>query len=171
MSSGSPESNGNANFAINSETRMLGDPSNDNTSVPRRDRECTHGASEQLSGSSDDENGRLDEAEGCGERDQKKRNMETRVIESASHRTVTEPRIIVQTTSEVDLLDDGYKWRKYGQKVVKGNPHPRSYYKCTSAGCNVRKHVERASSDPRAVTIEIPTPTLLPLMKEVESLP
>lgn len=42
-----------------------------------------------------------------------------------SHRAVAEPRIIVQTTSEVDLLDDGYRWRKYGQKVVKGNPYPR----------------------------------------------
>ncbi|KAK6255966.1 hypothetical protein SCA6_017271 [Theobroma cacao] len=68
-----------------------------------------------------------------------------------SHKTVTESKIIVQTRSEVDLLDDGYRWRKYGQKVVKGNPHPRSYYKCTSAGCNVRKHVERASTDPKAV--------------------
>ncbi|KAJ8749901.1 hypothetical protein K2173_013816 [Erythroxylum novogranatense] len=67
------------------------------------------------------------------------------------HKTVTEPKIIVQTRSEVDLLDDGYRWRKYGQKVVKGNPHPRSYYKCTSAGCNVRKHVERAAGDPKAV--------------------
>lgn len=38
---------------------------------------------------------------------------------------MTEPKIIVQTRSEVDLLDDGYRWRKYGQKVVKGNPHPR----------------------------------------------
>lgn len=43
----------------------------------------------------------------------------------ATHRTAMEPRIIVQTTSEVDLLDDGYRWRKYGQKVVKGNPFPR----------------------------------------------
>lgn len=27
----------------------------------------------------------------------------------------------------------------------------RSYYKCTYTGCNVRKHVERASTDPKAV--------------------
>ncbi|CAN1248400.1 Probable WRKY transcription factor 3 [Linum perenne] len=67
------------------------------------------------------------------------------------HKTVTDAKIIVQTRSEVDLLDDGFRWRKYGQKVVKGNPHPRSYYKCTSAGCNVRKHVERAAADPKAV--------------------
>ncbi|KAJ4980583.1 hypothetical protein NE237_031420 [Protea cynaroides] len=62
-----------------------------------------------------------------------------------------EPRVVVQTLSEVDILDDGYRWRKYGQKVVKGNPNPRSYYKCTNAGCPVRKHVERASNDPKAV--------------------
>lgn len=86
------------------------------------------------------------------EPDAKRRNTEVRHSEPASsHRTVTEPRIIVQTTSEVDLLDDGYRWRKYGQKVVKGNPYPRSYYKCTFQGCNVRKHVERAATDPKAV--------------------
>ncbi|KAJ9568178.1 hypothetical protein OSB04_004144 [Centaurea solstitialis] len=62
-----------------------------------------------------------------------------------------EPRVVVQTISEIDILDDGYRWRKYGQKVVRGNPNPRSYYKCTSAGCSVRKHVERASHDPKAV--------------------
>jgi hypothetical protein len=39
---------------------------------------------------------------------------------------VREARVIVQTTSDVDILDDGYRWRKYGQKVVKGNPNPRS---------------------------------------------
>lgn len=27
----------------------------------------------------------------------------------------------------------------------------RSYYKCTTPGCNVRKHVERVSTDPKAV--------------------
>ncbi|CAA6670142.1 unnamed protein product [Spirodela intermedia] len=69
----------------------------------------------------------------------------------ASSRAVREPRVVVQTTSEVDILDDGYRWRKYGQKVVKGNPNPRSYYKCTNPGCTVRKHVERASHDLKSV--------------------
>ncbi|KAI3418130.1 uncharacterized protein J3R85_014001 [Psidium guajava] len=64
---------------------------------------------------------------------------------------IREPRVVVQTLSEVDILDDGYRWRKYGQKVVRGNPNPRSYYKCTNAGCPVRKHVERASNDKKAV--------------------
>ncbi|XP_050212931.1 WRKY transcription factor WRKY24-like [Mercurialis annua] len=72
-------------------------------------------------------------------------------ISAAGSRTVREPRVVVQTTSDIDILDDGYRWRKYGQKVVKGNPNPRSYYKCTHPACPVRKHVERASHDLRAV--------------------
>uniref|UniRef100_A0A0A9DPC6 WRKY domain-containing protein n=1 Tax=Arundo donax TaxID=35708 RepID=A0A0A9DPC6_ARUDO len=70
---------------------------------------------------------------------------------AAASRAVREPRVVVQTTSEVDILDDGYRWRKYGQKIVKGNPNPRSYYKCTHPGCSVRKHVERASHDLKSV--------------------
>ncbi|CAI0438898.1 unnamed protein product [Linum tenue] len=74
------------------------------------------------------------------------RKIESCLGESnVSSRAVREPRVVVQIESEVDILDDGYRWRKYGQKVVKGNPNPRSYYKCTSLGCSVRKHVERAS--------------------------
>lgn len=45
---------------------------------------------------------------------------------TGASRAIREPRVVVQTTSEVDILDDGYRWRKYGQKVVKGNPNPRS---------------------------------------------
>ncbi|OEL23553.1 putative WRKY transcription factor 58 [Dichanthelium oligosanthes] len=71
--------------------------------------------------------------------------------DASGQRVVKKPKIIIQTPSEVDLIDDGYRWRKYGQKVVKGNPRPRSYYKCTADNCNVRKQIERASTDPRCV--------------------
>lgn len=40
--------------------------------------------------------------------------------------------------------EDGYNWRKYGQKQVKGSEYPRSYYKCTHANCLVKKKVERS---------------------------
>ncbi|KAL5782107.1 hypothetical protein ACOSP7_007136 [Xanthoceras sorbifolium] len=62
-----------------------------------------------------------------------------------------EPRFAFMTKSEVDHLDDGYRWRKYGQKAVKNSPYPRSYYRCTSAGCGVKKRVERSSEDPTIV--------------------
>ncbi|KAG1669627.1 hypothetical protein FOA52_010787 [Chlamydomonas sp. UWO 241] len=52
-----------------------------------------------------------------------------------------------------DSVDDGFKWRKYGQKQVKGNPWPRSYYKCTAVGCTVRKHVERSADDANKIVI------------------
>lgn len=60
-----------------------------------------------------------------------------------------EPRLMVPTT-ETEIVGDGFRWRKYGQKVVKGNPYPRSYYRCTGLKCNVRKYVERVSDDPGA---------------------
>ena len=40
--------------------------------------------------------------------------------------------------------EDGYNWRKYGQKQVKGSEYPRSYYKCTQASCPMKKKVERS---------------------------
>nr|XP_043608261.1 probable WRKY transcription factor 48 [Erigeron canadensis] len=62
-----------------------------------------------------------------------------------------EPRFAFMTKTEVDNLDDGYRWRKYGQKAVKNSPFPRSYYRCTSASCGVKKRVERSSEDPSTV--------------------
>ncbi|XP_076889710.1 uncharacterized protein LOC143540571 isoform X2 [Bidens hawaiensis] len=54
------------------------------------------------------------------------------------------PKFIVHAAADMKISADGYKWRKYGQKMVKGYPHPRNCYKCTYAGCTVKKHVQKA---------------------------
>lgn len=135
----------------------------DPSSTPPRRQNSNHleslGTPEQSISASEEDDARtqvdkfsgdedLDEEESDSKR--RKKEVNTMDIIGAT-RTIREPRVVVQTTSDIDILDDGYRWRKYGQKVVKGNPNPRSYYKCTNAGCSVRKHVERASHDPKAV--------------------
>ncbi|KAK4773149.1 hypothetical protein SAY87_028168 [Trapa incisa] len=68
-----------------------------------------------------------------------------------SQKKQRQPRFAFMTKSEVDHLDDGYRWRKYGQKAVKNSPFPRSYYRCTTAGCGVKKRIERSLEDPSNV--------------------
>ncbi|KAH1122580.1 hypothetical protein J1N35_005740 [Gossypium stocksii] len=63
------------------------------------------------------------------------------------HKKIRKPRYAFQTRSKVDILDDGYRWRKYGQKAVKNNKFPRSYYRCTHQGCNVKKQIQRLTKD------------------------
>ncbi|KAI3859666.1 hypothetical protein MKX03_031180 [Papaver bracteatum] len=44
-------------------------------------------------------------------------------------------------------LEDGYGWRKYGQKKILGAAYPRSYYKCSyqsSQNCLAMKQVQRS---------------------------
>lgn len=41
---------------------------------------------------------------------------------------------------------DGYNWRKYGQKHVKGNEFIRSYYKCTHPNCQAKKQLQQSNN-------------------------
>ncbi|KAL4356340.1 hypothetical protein HN51_027697 [Arachis hypogaea] len=92
-----------------------------------------------------------DSEEDEGEEEQQKKTKKELKAKKTKQKRQREPRFAFMTKSEVDHLEDGYRWRKYGQKAVKNSPFPRSYYRCTSASCNVKKRVERSFTDPSVV--------------------
>lgn len=46
-------------------------------------------------------------------------------IGSSSGEREVKDRVAFKTLTEVEILDDGYRWRKYGKKMVKNSPYPR----------------------------------------------
>ncbi|XP_074582246.1 putative WRKY transcription factor 67 [Curcuma longa] len=54
------------------------------------------------------------------------------------------------TTIFSPKIEDGYGWRKYGQKGIYRSKHPRSYYRCIykhDRGCPVTRQVQRTEED------------------------
>ncbi|KAG6400683.1 hypothetical protein SASPL_137525 [Salvia splendens] len=68
-------------------------------------------------------------------------NISAKKMKKKGEKKSRKPRFAFQTRSQVDILDDGYRWRKYGQKAVKNNKFP------SREGCSVKKQVQRLSRD------------------------
>ncbi|KAJ8527782.1 hypothetical protein K7X08_015233 [Anisodus acutangulus] len=87
---------------------------------------------------------------GCQEEGDDKSKKECKAKKKGEKKQ-KEQRFAFMTKSEIDNLEDGYRWRKYGQKTVKNSNFPRNYYRCTTQKCGVKKRVERSYEDPSIV--------------------
>ncbi|CAL8138169.1 unnamed protein product [Prunus armeniaca] len=131
-------------------TSTTENPSTPNSSVSSSSNEAAgsheHDDSEKKKKEKQPKVAVCDEAAG-DEEDKSKKGSKAKKKEKRQR----EPRFAFLTKSEVDHLEDGYRWRKYGQKAVKNSPYPRSYYRCTTQKCVVKKRVERSFQDPSIV--------------------
>ncbi|XVF73113.1 hypothetical protein PTKIN_Ptkin12aG0175600 [Pterospermum kingtungense] len=119
-------------------------------------------------------------AENINGGDQDEKGNKDKIRRGSRIKKTTRPRFAFQTRSADDILDDGYRWRKYGQKAVKNSIYPRSYYRCTHHTCNVKKQVQRLSKDTSIVVTtyegihnhpcEKLMETLTPLLKQMQFL-
>ncbi|KAM7277435.1 hypothetical protein ACFE04_019301 [Oxalis oulophora] len=76
-----------------------------------------------------------------------KKKMIEKDVATRARKTFNDSQRVIYAVADYKASSDGYKWRKYGQKFVRGNSNPRSYYRCTHVGCPVRKHVERVNTE------------------------
>ncbi|XP_054778645.1 WRKY transcription factor 28-like isoform X2 [Prosopis cineraria] len=150
-----------SSFALSPSTILTS--SADQTQKPSEDADCGGGSrggetpvltqNSSLSSSSDhgaeEDSGKNtvdDHSQAKGE-EEAERSKKGKKGKKKGEKKEKEPRFAFMTKSEVDQLEDGYRWRKYGQKAVKNSPYPR----CTTQKCTVKKRVERSFEDPTTV--------------------
>ncbi|CAN6309972.1 unnamed protein product [Urochloa humidicola] len=73
-------------------------------------------------------------------------------IENGGERNVGEEAAAAASEAgngnQLVMPEDGYEWKKYGQKFIKNIQKIRSYFRCRNKLCGAKKKVEWHPSDP-----------------------
>ena len=76
-------------------------------------------------------------------------SQESQTLSESTLQTNTLVKFLIQIPLVQALTNSAdqsaYQLGRYGEKIVKGSPNPRSYYKCSHSGCCAKKIVERNS--------------------------
>ncbi|XP_073141949.1 probable WRKY transcription factor 53 [Henckelia pumila] len=70
---------------------------------------------------------------------------------SKKRKTSPKSSELLRVCSGTGVENDGYNWRKYGQKDIQGTSHPRAYFRCThrhTQGCLATKQVQQIDGCP-----------------------
>ncbi|KAJ1273824.1 hypothetical protein BS78_05G014500 [Paspalum vaginatum] len=77
-----------------------------------------------------------------GSKRQRSSSSSVAMEEAAGNKNPSSSRVSLSTMP----YDDGYVWRKYGEKTINGTSYTRSYFRCTykyDTGCQATKHVQQ----------------------------
>nr|QFI57441.1 WRKY46 [Glycyrrhiza glabra] len=106
--------------------RVVKDPDPSISSKPLQEAPCSADKKRQNSSNISDNGKVILKEEHLDEPEPKRRKEKGDLTDSDSLvKLEKKPKLVVHAAGDVGISGDGYRWRKYGQKMVKGNPHPR----------------------------------------------
>jgi hypothetical protein len=102
--------------------------------------------------------GRVDGADSVAPAGRKRKSDEAAQIrrDKRSRASAGDAPTVAKRVEKKRTAEDGFIWRKYGQKEILNSKHPRLYFRCTykdDSGCPATRQVQLSEDDPSLFVI------------------